>query len=343
MAAPSSCLAAIVFAVAVASSAAAQSVEAVKTAAPEAPSDATADSGLTEDAAQARALDLVPQSKRNWELIGDVQYRQLAVTDQDPANDRRMLYRLQAGYRPLERLDVFLRVGVDQRFVSVDGESGLRFADTAIGASYFHDVPLARLGWDRSLSLFHRFRVFLPTSFESHEQDLYTALEWMTRARVRIVDKLFGGVRGTLLYRFNKYAEQGGPAGATLPRFTAEAALFAEYSPLVSQRYGTVTVGVDLFGDETVHYPGRNPHAIGASELPPGTLASSAVISADGSETFTAPHYGYDIYGVYAPLPNLFFVASLEQAGSVLSNGEPRLYAFNRDQTEFVLRGIVTY
>jgi hypothetical protein len=296
------------------------------------------------DAAGPRAELLRRPVGKPWRLAADVQYRSLLVTDEDPANDRYFLYRAQASYYPLRWLSVFARLGLYQRFVSVQGESGFRMEDTVLGATAEQSVSLASLGWKRQLQLSHWLRVYLPTSFASHEQNLYLATEWSTRAQVRLVDELFAGVRGTLHYRFHEYAEQAGPEGGTLPRFVAELRPYIEYSPLVSDQWGTLTVGADLVGDETVRYPSRDPGSISASQLPPGTLAGSALAGSGGSESYVTPHYGYDLYAVYAPpIPYLTFIASLEQSGNVVRYGEPRLYFIHRDQTEFALRLVATY
>lgn len=292
----------------------------------------------------ARDLSLPPPSERRWQLMGDILYRTLAVTDRDPANDRRVIYRAQGNYEILPGLNAFLRMGIDQRFVRVDDESGMRFEDIAFGAFYVHALSLAPLGWDRTVGLFHRFRAYLPTGFESQQQDLYTALEWTSRARVNIVDQLFAGGRGVLQYRFHEYAEQAGPGGGTLPRFVAEAQLFVEYSPIVSARYGTLTVGADTYFSETVDYPARDPRTITAAALPPGTLdPGGGSIGAGGATTFAGPGYGFDLYATYAPRPYLMFTASLEQGGSVLSNGGPHVYLFNRDETAVGLRATAIY
>jgi hypothetical protein len=281
---------------------------------------------------------------KSWRVAGDAQYRQLLVTDEDPANDRYLLYRAQASYYPLAWLSLFARLGVFQRFVAVQGESGVRMEDTVLGATAEQWLPLESLGWQRTLQLSHSLRVYLPTSFASHEQNLYLAAEWSTRARLRLVDELFAGVRGTLHYRFNEYAEQAGPEGGTLPRFVVELRPFVEYSPIVSEKWGTLTLGADVAGDETIDYPSRDPASLSASELPPGTLSASAVSGAGSSDSFVTPHYGYDLYVVYTPpVPYLSFSVSLEQAGNVVRYGEPRLYFIHRDQTELAFHLTVAY
>jgi hypothetical protein len=295
---------------------------------------------------EARDLTVQRPVTKPWQVLGEVQYRALVVRDEDPANDQRMLYRLGFNYAALPRLILSARAGVSQRFVSEPDESGFRLDDSALSASYQHDVDLARLGWDRSLGLAHRLRVYLPTSRRSQQDDLYFATEWMTRARIRLTDQLFGGLRGVLQYHAHGYAEQSGPGGEALPRVVMEALAFVEYSPLVSPSLGTLTVGADVYADQTIDYPSRDPGEISEGELPPGTLAdrTDTLVGAGSTDTFSSPHFGYDLYVVYQPpIEHLQFMASLEQVGNAVRYGESRLFLFNRDETEFALRVVVTY
>lgn len=283
------------------------------------------------------ALRRPPQNK-NWRVAAEGHYRSLLVTDDDPANDRYMLYRLQGSYFPRSWLSVFARFGMFQRFVASEGESGLRLEDTVLGATAEQPVSLAPWGWERTLLLSHTLRVFLPTSFQSSQQDLYLAGDWSTRAQLRLADALVAGVRGTVHYRFHEYAEQAGPGGVALPRLIVSARPFIEYSVLRSEQWGTLTFGGDVYGDETLHYPSRDPDTIGAAALPPGTLTADDIRGAGSSDSYVTPHYGYDLYAVYVvPNRHLAVVLSLEQNGNVVRYGEPRLYFIHRDQTELAL------
>jgi len=293
-----------------------------------------------------REAALTRPKDRPWRISADAQYRSLLVTDEDPANDRYMLYHAQGSYYPLRWLSVFARFGLNQRFVSVQGESGFRLEDTTLGAAAEKKVDLQPLGWARTLTLAHALRLILPTSFTSQEQDLYFALDGSTRASVEPIEDLVTGLRGRLHYRFHEYAEQAGPGGATLPRFVVELTPFVEYSPPIPKQWGAVTVGADLHGDETIDYPSRDPGSIPADQLPPGTLstANGSIAESGSSDSYVTPHYGYDLYVVYTPpIPHVSFSLSLEQAGNVVRYGEPRLYFLHRDQTEIALRVVGTY
>lgn len=303
--------------------------------------------GATDAQPEARDLSLERPVGKDWQLLGDIQYRTLAVRDEDPANDQRMLYRLQAGYDPpVPGLTVFAHIGFEQRFVSVQGESGVRMEDAVLGAMFQHDVSLERLGWDRSLGFLHRLRFFLPTSFRSQQDDLYLAAQWSTRARVRLLDRLFAGLQGALHYRAYEYAEQAGPGGEALPHYAAEVLAFAEYSPLVSRELGSLTLGADVYADETIDYAARDPASLRAADLPPGTLAGSTgtLLGAGSNDTFVSPHFGYDFYVTYRPpIEHLQLTASIEQVGNAVRYGESRVFLFHRDETELVLRLTATY
>ncbi|MEY4545417.1 MAG: hypothetical protein RL685_1612 [Pseudomonadota bacterium] len=298
----------------------------------------------TADALDPRDAQRRRPPGKPWRVIADGQYRSLLVTDEDPANDRYLLYRLQGSYFPLSWLSVFARVGLFQRFVATEDESGFRMEDTVLGATAEQPIPLAPWGWQRTLLLSHSLRVYLPTSFASSQQDLYFAGEGSTRAQLRIWGQLVAGVRGTVHYRFHEYAEQAGPGGGTLPRLVVSARPFVEYSPLSSERWGRLTLGADLYGDETVDYPSRDPATLGAATLPPGTLSASRLNGANSSDSFVTPHYGHDLYAVYTfPNRHVSVVLSLEQNGNVVRYGEPRLYFIHRDQTELALQVSANY
>jgi hypothetical protein len=323
---------------------AAQLTPVVDAAATASASDTPAGSASAEPAREARDLSLQRPIGKRWQLLGEVQYRALAVRDADPANDQRMLYGLQGSYALRPELLLAARVGLEQRFVRVDDESGVRFTDSALSALYQQSLSLAPLGWDRPLSLVHRLRVLLPTSFRSQQDDLLLATDWMTRARVRVTGQLFAGLRGLVQYRAHQFAEQAGPGGPALPRLVAEALAFAEYSPIVSPELGTLTLGGDVYADQTIDYPSRDPGSLDAADLPPGTLDSGDVLGAGTTDTFASPHFGFDLYVIYQPpVEHVLLMASLEQAGNAARYGETRLYLFHRDETEVALRVLLSY
>jgi hypothetical protein len=291
--------------------------------------------------------------RKRWSVSGEAQLRMLLVSDSDPANDRSLSYRLQGGYELLDWLTVLARVGLDQRFVAEEGESGLGVQDSLLAALVGQSVSLESLGWSRTLSLRHRLGLYLPTSRESREQDLYAATEWLTQARIEPLARLACGLRGVLQYRFHEYAEQAGPGGRTLPRFVVEGLAFVEYSPIVSPSLGTLTVGADVYGYESVDYPARGQGSLDGVTLPDGVELDPDATSGDSaSETYAAPHYGYDLYVNYVPrialspsssVDNFALTASLSQGGNVLRNGEPRVFFFNRDETVLAFKIAARY
>jgi hypothetical protein len=192
-----------------------------------------------------------------WYVSAEIRFDMLAVVDETPSNDRSMWYRLSGGYRPLDWLTVFGRLGLDQRFAPSVGESGVRMQDVLVGAFATHSIPLEGLGWDRKITLQHRLGFYLPTSFLSQQQDLYTAPEYLVQARLRLIDELYFGATALMQYRFHQFAEQAGPEGGTLPRFLAAGVAILEYSPLSSKTWGTLTIGGDFYGYGVVDYPAR--------------------------------------------------------------------------------------
>jgi hypothetical protein len=295
-------------------------------------------------AREARDLSLQRPAHRSWQLVGEVAYRTLLVRDTDPANDQRMSYRMAFSYEPLEDLILSLRGGVQQRFVSQEGESGLRLEDTALSALFQQTVALEGLGWDRTLALVHRARVYLPTSFRSQQDDLLFAAEWMSRARVRLTGQLFAGLRGILQYYAYEYAEQVGPGGLSLPRFVAEGQTFVEYSPLVSAERGTLTVGADVYVNQTIDYPSRDPADVVGENLPPGTLDAGSIRGAGSTDTFSSPNLGFDVYLLYQPpIEHVLLTASVGQIGGAMRYGEYRVNLFNRDETELAVGLLLTY
>lgn len=290
--------------------------------------------------------------RKRWSVSGEAQLRMLLVSDADPENDRSMSYRAQGGYELLDWLTVLARAGVEQRFVAEEGESGFGLQDTLLAALASQTVALAPIGWERTLSLRHRLGLYLPTSRESRRQDLYAAGEWLTQARIEPIARLACGLRGVLQYRFHEYAEQAGPGGRTLPRFVAEALAFVEYSPLVSASLGTLTLGADAYGYESVDYPARPQGSFDDVTLPDGVVVDpEATSGAQASDVYAAPNYGYDLYVNYVPplalggdgANNFALTASLSQGGNVLRNGEPRIFFFNRDETVLAFKIAARY
>jgi hypothetical protein len=328
---------------------------------PEAPDTNARDASETAAGAGAADVQTGPSlgwgtaragARKRWSVSGEAQLRMLLVSDSDPENDRSLSYRLQGGYELLDWLTLLARAGVDQGFVAEEGESGLGLQDTLLAALAGQTLSLTPLGWDRTLSLRHRLGLYLPTSRESRRQDLYAAPEWLTQARLELVPRVACGLRGVLQYRFHEYAEQSGPGGRTLPRFVVEGLVFIEYSPLVSASLGTLTLGADAYGYESVDYPARPQGSFDDVTLPDGVeVDPEATSGAQASDVYAAPHYGYDLYVNYVPplalggdgANNFALTASLSQGGNVLRNGEPRVFFFNRDETVLAFKIAARY
>lgn len=310
------------------------------------PGGATADPAQAKQAAEgdedaqvaARNIDLAQAEGKAWTVTGRVQFRTLVITDEDPANGRLLDYRLQASYALLEWLQVLARTGINQRFVAQPGESGVRMQDTLLAGVAIHSLSLKGIGLDRDVSFLHRLGVFLPTSFESQQQDLYLAPELLSQARVRLFDQVFFGLTGVFQYRFHKYAERAGYAeGGTLPRVVLAGLSFLEYTPLASKTFGSLTVGGDIYGYEIVHYPSHSQASVEQVSLPQGvSVRGEDLIGDQASTVHVSQQYGYDLYLTYVPpLPdhNLALTVSWEQGGRVLRDGVVNMFGFHRDET----------
>jgi hypothetical protein len=267
-----------------------------------------------------------------------VEFRMLALVDETPAADRSLLYRVGGGYFPLDWLQVFGRLGVTHELSAESGETGARMEDLLLGSIAQHSLSLEGLGWDRSINFMHRLGLYLPTSFESRQQDLYVAPEWLTEARLRLYDELWFGLTGIFQYRFHKYAEGRGPGAGTLPRVVLAGLAFLEYSPLASETYGTLTIGADFYGYEIVDYPSISQGSIDEAHLPENVNVNPDDLAGEtASGTYSAPQYGYDFYVTYVPpWPYLALTVSWEQGGNVMRNGVPNLFFFHRDETALV-------
>ena len=104
-------------------------------------------------------------------------YRKLLITDVDPANDMLMLYGLGVSGRLFQGATAYLKLGLSERFVSVDRESGFLFRDVVLGTKVSTPIDL---GGGRTLALSNVVAFYLPTSRASLNQDMYVAAQLRT-------------------------------------------------------------------------------------------------------------------------------------------------------------------
>lgn len=259
-------------------------------------------------------------SARAYFVSAAVEFRMLAVTDVDPANDRALLYSVKGGYELIPRGVAFASLGLTQAFVAEEGESGFRFQDMQAGFDYSHDVGLGALGAaDRQINFAHRLSFYLPTSRESQAQDLYVAPQALSRARMTLIDRLVVGLDGSFQYRFHQFAERAGLGGGLNTQLVLRGLALVEYTPVDRPDVGTITIGIDATTSWFKKYRSRDDHASGTS--------SAALWLQD---------YGWDAYAVYAPLPYLWASVSLQQGGHVLRDGIVNTFFVHRDESEIV-------
>jgi len=161
--------------------------------------------------------------------------------DKDAANELGMSYHLRVEYRPpVEGLSVSAFVGMTQAFYAVEDESPLLMDDLFVSAGYWHGVSLAEAGWDRELRFYHRLRAYLPTSRASQNQSLYIAPEWLSAARLEVVDGLTVGVNLSAEYDFHRYAERAGLEGPLNTRLFLGGGVVAQYQLFNHPRWGSM-------------------------------------------------------------------------------------------------------
>ena len=267
---------------------------------------------------------------RFYHLRGDVLFRMLAVSDQDPRNDIWMTYRLRGDIDVCPHARALLWGGIQQKFWAEPDESGWLLEDTQFGLTYNHEVSLDFVPLDffkeRKLDFIHIARLYLPTSRASINQDLYFAPEWFTRITyvatkdLSVISDLY------FQYRFNRYAEQAGLEGLQNIQFTFGPSLGVEYTVFDHPSLGAVTAGADALVDWIRKYPSRESYRSQAS-----------------SQRFFNQEYGWDAYVTYSPPEYLTVVLILQQNGPVLRDGLINLHAVKREETEFLIWAIARY
>lgn len=260
---------------------------------------------------------------RHWFVSASLELRMLAISDEDPANDRLMVYAIRGGYGLLPGLSLFGALSLNQRFVAEEGESGFLFNDLQLALNYNQTlkVPLPALG-DHDLSLTHRAGFYLPTSRRSQANDIYLVPELLERARINLVDRLYFGVDLIGRYQISQYAEGAGPGAPPLTQLLMAGSLAVEYNVLESERFGFVTVGADLSSIYRLRYAAR-----------------------DSSEQVRwKQSYGWSLYGVYAPYPFLAFTALLYTGDDVVrADGARRIEFLDRDSSQLIFNITARY
>ncbi|MGC6418960.1 MAG: hypothetical protein ACON3Z_17670 [Bradymonadia bacterium] len=155
------------------------------------------------DAASALIDGSVAASARKLSVFFSTTYSQLAIADDDPENDRSLMYWIASSLAmPVKGLRLHLDGGLTERFSVEPGESAFEFEDTAPGVSYGH----ALLDGNK-LRMLHRLDVWLPSSRISRRRDLVMAPTLNTNGSFRAIGPLTLTYRFFGQYRWHKYAE----------------------------------------------------------------------------------------------------------------------------------------
>ena len=266
------------------------------------------------------------ESTRPFGVAGGLQWRQLAVADQDPANNQYLLFFLAGSYRLPWNLSAVAQLGATQKFVAEEGETGFFFQDMALGLGYKHTLPLPRLGQLDKVSLGHQLLFYLPTSRASWNQDLILAPQWKTVASVSALSILSLDLEGFFQYRFHRYADRVGPGGGLNTRLVLGGALRGNVDIWEWKSWGKLRGGVEGSCSWVLKYPSRDSYEASVSDQAPWFQG-----------------YGWATYLDYAPRSYVSFRLALEQGGNVLREGIVNTFLFHRDETELSFGATFTY
>lgn len=271
-----------------------------------------------------------PVGKRPWYLSGTMVLRTPVVTDQDAANDRALLYVLQAGHTLGGGKSVFAQASLRQAFVAEVGDSAFRFSDVQAGFNYSHQVDLkGLLGIDRQVTFFHRAAALFPTSRASQNQDLIIAPRLLSRSQVQLVGDLYLGITGLAEYRWHEFAERKGNSGASMnTQFYLAFQAALEYQVISSARWGTFVVGVDTYGGWNMKY---------ASQASAQSVGAPVEVRSEEAVRRNQPFFGWDLYVQYVPIPVLAVGLSMESGEPVFTNGVHKLDFFDRELTQLAV------
>lgn len=244
------------------------------------------------------------------------EFRTLAVSDEDPANDRGLFYRGELGWVVTERVSGFIRAGVAHRFVEAGTAPAVRFQDLQVGGVYRDEL---RLSTDQKVDLRAQLGLFLPTSRASQRQTLYAAPELSVGATWSPMDWL-GFDLGVLgQYRFVQFAERDGPGAPMNTQLVLGASLGAFVTPYQTENLRWV-LGGSLSTTTRKRYA-----SVDTFESP------------SSDETFWDQLYGWSLYTSFTPVAWLTASLALEQGGPVLRDGVVNVFFTKLEETELVL------
>jgi hypothetical protein len=260
-----------------------------------------------------------------WRVIGYGEYRQLAVTDEDPQAGRSLRFFVQGSYRVAKKYNVSVwgRIRYLQNFVAEEGESAARFQDPLVGIDYMQSLSYADRGQEwANLFLQHRINGTIPAQRETRANDLYTRISVLERVRLIPIPSVYVGPDLTAGYNFFEYAEQ--PNGPVNEQADFSGLLVAEWYPWQHDKFGSILLGVDAGVGYAINYKGR-----------PGEAAQA--------ENRWSQNYAWDVYAYYMPIPQIWLGAALSHGMGLLRDGVANVDFVNRDATLLSFSAIALY
>lgn len=287
------------------------------------------DPTLTPSADQAVEDEV--EASRPYQFGAGLSFRMLAVEDEDPANDRLLLYSVNASVEPFERGSVFIRTGFTQAFVVEDGgevtvggrtfevegtDEALQMQDTQIGIAYKTPIELTN---DRTLGLSHTLKLFLPTSRISRARDMYLAPQGVVTASSRIVGDLNAQLSTSFRYRFHAFAERAGTEGGMNTQLDTGVRFGLAYGLIDSPTFGTLGVGATTLSSWSRTYESRDEHEAATADA--GVWLQT---------------WGWSVGLDYTPIEYVTAAVAVEHGMPVLRNGVANVDFLHRDATELV-------
>ncbi len=253
---------------------------------------------------------------RPYSLSLGVQLRTLAVSDEDPANDRGLYYRAELGWKVTDDVRGFIRAGVTHRFVQVGTSPAVRFTDMLIGFGY---TTAVEVGAGQKIDLAAQLGLYLPTSRVSQRQSLYAAPDLSLGASWAPVSwvSLDMGLHGN--YRFMQYAERAGPGAPLNTQLVMGGSLGLAFVPYKTDA-SRVSLGASVSTNLRKHY-----------------AAAETFESPTSDAVYWDQFYGWSVFAAWAPLPWLTATLALEQGGPVLRDGVVNVFFTKLEETELVM------
>lgn len=253
---------------------------------------------------------------RPYSLSLGVQLRTLAVSDEDPANDRGLYYKAELGWKVTDDIRGFIRAGVTHRFVQVGTSPAVRFTDMLIGFGYTTDLELAA---DQKIELAAQLGLYLPTSRVSQRQSLYAAPDLSLGASWAPLDWLSVdmGVHGN--YRFMQFAERAGPGGTLNTQLVMGGSLGLAVIPYKTDE-SRVSLGASVSTNLRKRYE-----------------AADVFESPNSDAVYWDQFYGWSLFAAWSPLKWLTATVALEQGGPVVRDGVVNVFFTKLEETELVV------